>query len=74
MDTTRSKFIAAFERFWNGWADGRSDIKLIVCGSATSWMIDNIINNRGGLHNRRTHQIYIAPFTLGESRRYFKAY
>ena len=38
MDTTRSKFIAAFERFWNGWAYGRSDIKLIVCGSATSWM------------------------------------
>ena len=74
MDTARSKFIAALERFWNGWADGRSDIKLIVCGSATSWMIDNIINNRGGLHNRRTHQIYIAPFTLEESRRYFKAY
>ncbi|MBQ7181428.1 MAG: AAA family ATPase [Bacteroidaceae bacterium] len=74
MDTTRSKFLAALERFWNGWADGRSDIKLIVCGSATSWMIDNIINNRGGLHNRRTHQIYIAPFTLEESRRYFKAY
>ena len=74
MDTTRSKFIAALERFWNGWADGRSDIKLVVCGSATSWMIDNIINNRGGLHNRRTHQIYIAPFTLAESRRYFKSY
>ena len=74
MDTVRSKFIAALERFWNGWADGRNDIKLIVCGSATSWMIDNIINNRGGLHNRKTHQIYIAPFTLAESLRYFKAY
>ena len=74
LDTVRSKFIAALERFWNGWADGRDDIKLIVCGSATSWMIDHIINNRGGLHNRKTHQIYIAPFTLEESRRYFKAY
>lgn len=74
LDTARSKFIAALERFWNGWADGRDDIKLIVCGSATSWMIDNIINNRGGLHNRKTHQIYVAPFTLNESRRYFNAY
>lgn len=74
LDTARSRFIAALEHFWNGWADGRDDIKLIVCGSATSWMIDNIINNRGGLHNRKTHQIYIAPFTLEESEKYFKAY
>lgn len=74
MDTPRSKFIAALERFWNGWADGRGDIKLIVCGSATSWIIDNVINNRGGLHNRKTHQIYIAPFTLEESKQYFKAF
>ena len=74
MDTVRSKFLAALELFWNGWADGRSDIKLIVCGSATSWMIDNIINNRGGLHNRKTHQIYVAPFTLEESRCYFEKY
>jgi hypothetical protein len=74
LDTVRSKFVAALELFWNGWASARDDIKLIVCGSATSWMIDNIINNRGGLHNRKTHQIYIAPFTLNESQRYFKAY
>ncbi len=74
LDTVRSKFIAALEWFWNGWASARDDIKLIVCGSATSWMIDNIINNRGGLHNRKTHQIYVAPFTLNESQRYFKAF
>ena len=73
LDTARARFISALEHFWNSWADARSDIKLIVCGSATSWMIDNIINNRGGLHNRKTHQIYIAPFTLAESQQYFKA-
>ena len=70
----RSQFISSLEHFWNGWADARDDIKLIVCGSATSWMIDNIINNRGGLHNRRTHQIYVAPFTLEETGSYFKTY
>lgn len=74
LDTVRSSFISALEHFWNSWADARNDIKLIVCGSSTSWMIDNIINNRGGLHNRHTHQIYVAPFTLQESRDYFKAY
>ncbi|MBQ9588385.1 MAG: ATP-binding protein [Bacteroidales bacterium] len=74
LDTVRSSFVAAFEHFWNDWASARNDIKLIVCGSATSWMTDNIINNRGGLHNRKTHQIYVAPFTLAESKQYFKAY
>lgn len=74
LDTVRSKFVGALERFWNGWADGRGDVKLVVCGSSTSWMIDNIINNRGGLHNRRTHQLYVAPFTLAETAAYFSAY
>ena len=74
LDTVRSRFVGALEHFWNDWASARNDIKLIVCGSATSWMIDNIINNRGGLHNRRTHQIYITPFTLHESEQYFRTY
>lgn len=74
LDTVRSKFVGALELFWNAWASARTDVKLIVCGSATSWMIDNIINGCGGLHNRTTHQIYIAPFTLGETQRYFKEF
>ncbi len=74
LDGAKSGFLSAFEYFWNAWASARTDIKLIVCGSATSWMINNLINNRGGLHNRVTHQIYIAPFTLGEAEKYFKTY
>ena len=50
------------------------DIKLIVCGSATSWMINNLIRNRGGLHNRLTHHLIVKPFTLHECEEYFKAY
>jgi len=56
MDTPRSNFISGLEHFWNSWASWRSDIKLIVCGSATSWIINNLIKNRGGLHNRITHK------------------
>ena len=74
MDTTGSRFISALEHFWNDWASARSDIKLIVCGSATSWMMDNLINNHGGLHNRVTHQLLLEPFTLGECRDYFTRY
>lgn len=74
MDTAKSGFIPALENFWNSWAVLRNDIKLIVCGSATSWMINNLIRNRGGLHNRLTHHLIVKPFTLHECEEYFKAY
>ena len=73
FDTQKSQFISALEYFWNNWAYYRSDIKLIVCGSATSWMLNKIINARGGLHNRVTHKIPIQPFTLQETEQYFHA-
>ena len=66
MDTPRSNFISAFEHFWNGWASARKDIVLIICGSATSWIINKVINDHGGLHNRVTKQIALQPFTLKE--------
>jgi len=73
MDTSRSDFIPALEHFWNAWASARTDIKLFACGSAASWMLDNIINSHGGLHNRVTHQILLQPFTLAECKQYFEA-
>ena len=66
LDTPKSDFISALENFWNGWAAHRDDILLIGCGSATSWMIDSLINNTGGLHNRITKRIHLKPFTINE--------
>jgi len=66
FDTAHSGFIPALEHFWNSWASARKDILLIVCGSAASWMINTLINNKGGLHNRVTQKIKIEPFTLKE--------
>jgi AAA+ ATPase superfamily predicted ATPase len=73
LDTPASSFIPAFEYFWNTWASARKDIFLIVCGSATSWIINKLIKNRGGLHNRVTRQIVLEPFSLGECEEYAKA-
>jgi AAA+ ATPase superfamily predicted ATPase len=67
LDTPRSGFVTALEHFWNGWASARRDIVLIVCGSATSWMMDKLINNHGGLYGRLTHRLFLQPFSLGES-------
>lgn len=71
LDTPKSRFISALEHFWNSWAAVRDDVKLIACGSATSWMIDELINNRGGLHNRLTLKILLEPFSLRECKMYF---
>ena len=70
MDAPRSSFLTALEHFWNGWASARKDILLIICGSATSWIINKIINNHGGLHNRLTYRIQLLPFTLNECEQY----
>lgn len=73
MDTPRSNFISGLEHFWNSWASARKDIVLIVCGSATSWIVNKLINNHGGLHNRLTNRILLRPFTLSECEQYSEA-
>jgi len=67
FDTHGSNFIMGLEHFWNSWATNRKDVLLIVCGSAASWMVNNLINNTGGLHNRVTQKIKLEPFTLKET-------
>ena len=74
MDSPRSNFIPALEHFWNGWASARKDVVLIVCGSATSWIINKVIKNHGGLHNRVTVRIHLKPFTLRECEQYAEAH
>lgn len=73
FDTNSSGFIQAIEHFWNSWASARQDILLITCGSAASWMINKLLNNKGGLHNRVTKRFKIIPFTLSECEQFLKA-
>lgn len=73
LDTPKSGFITALEGFWNTWACSRKNLMLIVCGSATAWMTDKLINNHGGLYNRITSEIKLSPFTLGECEEYFNS-
>lgn len=67
LDTRRARFCSALEHFWNTWASRRNDLILVVCGSAASWMIRNLVQAKGGLHNRVTRRIRLLPFNLGEA-------
>lgn len=71
FDTPRSNFRQALDLFWNGWASSQPQVMLLVCGSATSWIVGNLLQSRGGFHNRLTGRIPVEPFTLSECDEYF---
>ena len=65
--TPKSKFLMAFENFWNTYCTKRNDLIVVICGSAASYMVQKIIKNKGGLHNRITRKIRLLPFNLSET-------
>jgi uncharacterized protein len=65
--TPKSKFLMVFENFWNTYCTKRNDLIVVICGSAASYMVQKIIKNKGGLHNRITRKIRLLPFNLYET-------
>jgi len=68
MATQRSKLLQNLEYFWNHSWSKDPRIKLVICGSASGWILKNIINNKGGLYNRVTKTIHLEPFNIYETR------
>ena len=73
FDTQNARFVHALDHFWNSKGSWMKNIFFVVCGSATSWMIKNGIDNHGGLHNRITHEMHLRPFNLKETEDYLKS-
>lgn len=71
LASRKSGFLNALSFFWNTWAV-KNKVVVIICGSAASWMIDKVVNDKGGLHNRITKRIDLQPFTLGEAEVFLK--
>ena len=71
MATHKSGFLRGLSYFWNSWAV-RKHVVVVLCGSAASWMINKILRNKGGLHNRVTQRIRLQPFTLVETQQFLK--
>lgn len=72
IDTHKSKFLGMLGHFWNDWAL-YNNVLLVVCGSAASWMIKHVLNNKGGLHNRATQYLPLQPFSLLETEQFLMA-
>ncbi|MEM6263641.1 MAG: ATP-binding protein [Bacteroidota bacterium] len=73
LATTRSGFLQGLSFFWNSWAVNQN-IVVVICGSAASWMIQKVVNHKGGLHNRITKLIQLYPFTLAETEAYLSSH
>ncbi len=71
LDSHKSGFIKAFEHFWNDYGSSKHNLVFIVAGSATSWITEKILQNKGGLYKRKTLELRLLPFTLEETERYF---
>ena len=69
MATKNSKLLQNLDYYWNQHWSKNDSIKLIICGSSASWIIEKIVNNKGGLHNRLTRNIYLEPFNLAKTKR-----
>jgi hypothetical protein len=74
LDSRKSGFLKELELFWNSWGSDCNNLMLIVCGSSTTWMTSKIIGDRGGLHNRLTKRMYLAPFNIGEVAQYLRSH
>ncbi len=72
LDTPKSNFLAAFGQFWNVWASVKNNLKLFVCGSATTWMLSKFVGDKGGIYGRVSRSIWLRPFTLGEAEQFLK--
>lgn len=73
FETHKSRFLMAFENFWNSYCTKRKDLIVVVCGSSASWVIKKIVRNKGGLHNRISERINLKPFTLLETESFLKS-
>ncbi len=73
IHSQKSNFLKSFDHFWNTWASKYPNLTVVICGSAASWMIQKIIKDRGGLHNRVTVRMRLSPFTLKETEDYLRS-
>ncbi len=72
MATQNSKLLQSLDYYWNQHWSNDNRLKLIICGSAASWIIENIVNNKGGLHNRITKNICLEPLSLVETKNFLR--
>ncbi|MCX7115163.1 MAG: ATP-binding protein [Gammaproteobacteria bacterium] len=72
LATPRSRLLQHIDYYWNHHWSKLKNIILVVCGSSASWLLNNIIYDKGGLHNRVTIEMRLMPFNLYETKAFLR--
>ena len=67
------RFFRGLATLWNNTLSKNPYLKLFVAGSATSWMIDHVIQARTGLAKRVTAKIHMRSLDLAQTRQFLAA-
>ncbi|MFK7983775.1 MAG: ATP-binding protein, partial [Saprospiraceae bacterium] len=67
LDTPKSGFVSALEYFLNQHGSKMNYVLLVACGSTASWIKKKLLKSKGGLYNRVTRRIKLAPFNLRQT-------
>ncbi len=70
LDSAKSGFLSAFSHFWNDYCENRNDLIIILCGSATSYMLNKLTNNTKTLNNRANTKLHLQQFDLKDSAKF----
>ncbi|MEI6242893.1 MAG: ATP-binding protein [Chlamydiota bacterium] len=73
LASPKSGFLSALDYFWNRHFSRMENVFVIICGSAASWMIQKVINDKGGLYGRLSAEIRLLPFSLSEVEEFLLA-
>lgn len=73
MATKNSRLLNQLEYYWNRHWSKNQNLILIICGSSASWIIEKIVHNKAGLHNRITQDICLQPFDLLQTKHFLKS-
>src|SRR3990167_671428 len=60
-------FVAELKYAWDNWFRHNKDLRLILCGSSPSFMVNEVMHSKA-LYNRSQFEIHLTPLTLMDTK------
>ena len=72
LSSPKSRFLSNLDYYWNRHLSRMPNVLLIVSGSSASWMIHQVLNDKGGLYGRLSAHLRLRPFSLTEVEQFLQ--
>lgn len=67
----KNEFIAELKYVWDNQLRHNHQLKVILCGSSPSFMINHVVNSKA-LYGRSMYEMHVQPFSLHETHDFFQ--